>query len=130
MTKGTVVIIDDEPYIRQVISRKLERAGYEVHTARDGAEGLELISTVKPCLLITAFKMPICNGLEVCASCREDPQTAGLPIIVLTGSTAATGGLQSEVKAFGNVSCMSNPFSPRELLKKVDEVVEPGVAGK
>jgi len=129
MTRSVIVTIDDEPHIRQVITRKLTRAGYDVHAACDGLKGLELVTTLNPRLLITDFKMPGLNGIEVCAACRQDTQLESLPIIVLTGSTAATGDLQARVKAFGNVTCMSKPFSLRELVKVVEGLIKPDRAG-
>ena len=125
MTARTIVVIDDEPHIRHVISRKLERAGYEVRTASDGAEGLELIRAEKPCLLITDLKMPRVDGLQVCAACRQNPDTRKLPIILVTGSVMMTAEIQSRIGAFDNICCISKPFSPRQLLQKARELVEP-----
>ena len=126
MTGKTIVVIDDEPHIRQVISRKLQRAGYEVHAARDGAEGVELTKELRPSLLITDLQMPNMDGFEVCTVCREDPQMRTLPIILVTGSVVTTADIESKTDALGNILCMSKPFSPRKLLQKVNELVESG----
>jgi len=124
MSRRTIVVVDDEPFIRQVISKKLLGAGYEVHLARDGLEGMELIRTVKPNLLITDYKMPGATGMDLCSVCREDATTRDIPIILLTGSiSAAESAIRAEVNALGNICYMSKPFSPRELLKKVNELV-------
>jgi len=123
MSRRMIVVVDDEPFIRQVISKKLLGAGYEVHLARDGLEGMELIRTVKPSLLITDHKMPEASGMDLCRVCREDTTTRDLPIILLTGSISpAESDLHTEIEALGNIFYMSKPFSPRELLKKVNEL--------
>jgi CheY-like chemotaxis protein len=126
MTGKTIVVVEDEPYIRHIISRKLQGAGYAVHTACDGAEGLDLVRDLQPSLLITDLKMPYMDGLEVCAACRQDPRTQRIPIIMVTGSVITTAQIQPKIKALGNTMCISKPFSPRQLLRKVQELVEPG----
>ena len=126
MTDKTIVVVEDEPHIRHIIARKLEGAGYAVHSACDGADGLELVRELQPSLLITDLKMPCMDGLKMCAACREDPQTQGIPIIMVTGSVITTAQIRPKIEALGNMLCISKPFSPRELLKRVRELVEPG----
>jgi len=124
MTNRIVVVVDDEPHIRHIISRKLQGSGYEVQTACDGAEGLDLVKIIKPALLITDLQMPKMDGLEVCAVCRNELKLDALPIILLTGSVTATGRLQSDLEPFDNIHCVSKPFSPSELLRKVQQLLE------
>ena len=125
MSKRTIVVVDDELFIRQVITKKLLGAGYDVHVARDGLEGIELVRTVKPSLVVTDYKMPGATGMDLCSACRKDTATRQTPIILLTGSiSAAEPALQTQVDALGNIFYMSKPFSPRELLKKVGELAE------
>ena len=126
MTVRKILVIDDEPHIRHVISRKLQSAGYEVHTASDGASGLQLLNSVKPALIITDYRMPDMTGLQVCGACRENPQTCALPILLVTGSIAVSNTVQSEVDDLDNVVCISKPFSPRELLRTVDKFLKAG----
>lgn len=124
MTSEKIVVIDDESHIRQVIARKLQRAGYEVHMASDGTEGLELVREVRPSLLITDLQMPNMGGFEVCATCREDPQMRTLPIILVTGSVITTSEIESKTDVLGNIFCISKPFSPRKLLQKVKDIMD------
>lgn len=124
-SKRIIVVVDDEPFIRQVITKKLVGAGYDVHVARDGLEGIELVRTLKPNVVVTDYKMPKATGMDLCNACRENLATIETPIILLTGSiSAAESALQTEVEALGNIVYMSKPFSPRELLKKVSELAE------
>jgi len=124
MTGRTIVIVDDEPHIRHIIGRKLQGAGYEVRTASDGDEGLELVKTIRPSLLITDLQMPGMNGFELCSACREDPRTCRLPIILVTGSVIATADIRAKSEVLGNIYCISKPFSPRKLLQKVRDLME------
>jgi CheY-like chemotaxis protein len=121
--KKRIVVIDDESHIRQVIARKLERAGYEVHMANDGTDGLELAREVEPDLLITDLQMPNMGGLELCAACREDPQMRTIPIILVTGSVITITEIESKTEVLGNILCLSKPFSPRKLLQKVKSIL-------
>lgn len=123
-SKKKIVVIDDESHIRQVIARKLQRAGYEVRIANDGTEGLELAREARPDLLITDLQMPNMNGFELCATCREDPQMRTLPIILVTGSVITIGQIESKTAVLGNIFCISKPFSPRKLLQKVKNILD------
>lgn len=124
MTSKKIVVVDDESHIRHVISRKLQRAGYEVLMANDGAEGVELVKKVQPSLLITDLQMPHMDGFEVCTVCRGDPQMQTLPIILVTGSVITTADIQSKTDVLGNIFCISKPFSPRKLLQKVQDILD------
>jgi CheY-like chemotaxis protein len=126
MRGQTIVVVDDEPHIRHVIRRKLQRAGYRVHTACDGTEALQLVTEVSPALVITDLIMPNMDGFELSAACREDPQTREIPIILVTGSVITTAQIQPRLESLKNISCISKPFSPRELLRKVQELVPQG----
>jgi CheY-like chemotaxis protein len=124
MTRQIIVVVDDEPHIRHIIGRKLEGAGYEVHTAADGDEGLELVRNLRPCLLVTDLQMPGMSGLELSAACRENPRTRRIPIILVTGSVITTTDIRAKSEVLGNICCISKPFSPRKLLQKARELVE------
>jgi len=126
MKGPTILVVDDEPYIRYVISRKLQRAGYEVRTACDGVEALQLVAEVGAALVITDLMMPNMDGFELSAACRADPRTREIPIIVLTGSVVTTAQIQRKMESLSNISCVRKPFSPRELLRTVKELVPEG----
>ena len=123
MTCNRILVIDDEPHIRDIISRKLSGAGFEVQTACNGVEGLELVRAITPCLLITDLQMPKMNGLKVCAACREDLRTRKLPIIMVTGSVMTNSEIKLKLEPLGNIRCISKPFSPKELLSMVQDIL-------
>jgi CheY-like chemotaxis protein len=119
-----VLCVDDEPHILQIVSLKLRNAGYEVLTASDGEEALELASAEPPDLVITDFQMPYMTGLELCRALAGQPGTRSVPVIILTARGYA---LDDDDLASGNIrAVVSKPFSPRAIL----ELVEASLAGK
>ncbi len=80
----TVVVVDDEPDVHELLRAVLEPAGYRVRTSSDGASGLELIRSERPDLVILDLVMPGMSGFEVAHRLRSEPATADIPIIVLT----------------------------------------------
>lgn len=116
-----IVVADDEAHILHVVSMKLRNAGYEVFTAVDGEEALELCLTEKPSLVITDYQMPVMSGLELSTQLRSYDATRDIPTIMLTAR-----GFDIELAQMteaGIVAVLAKPFSPRELLGKVEELL-------
>jgi len=121
MSDKRVLVVDDEIHIVQVVAIKLRNNGFDVITAENGAQALELTCTKHPDLVITDFQMPVMTGLELVENLRKRPETAELPIIMLTARGFA---IEDEKKKALKVSaCLSKPFSPREVLQSVQEVL-------
>src|SRR5437868_8690401 len=80
----TILVADDETHILHVVSLKLRNAGFNVITARDGQEALEMAQQEKPDLIITDYHMPQLSGLELCQRLKKDPATSAIPAIMLT----------------------------------------------
>jgi two-component system alkaline phosphatase synthesis response regulator PhoP len=120
--RKTILVADDETHILHVVSMKLRNAGYNVLTARDGQEALELAQTEHPDLLITDYHMPQLSGLELCQRLQQDPVTALIPAIMLT---ARGYNLEpADTESSGIKFMLSKPFSPRQLLVTVNEVLQ------
>lgn len=117
-----VLVADDETHILYVVSMKLRNAGYDVITAVDGGEALELCATEKPDLLITDYQMPVMTGLELCRQLRNTPQTRGIPAIMLTARGFDIE--PAEMLEAGIAAVLAKPFSPREILMKVNELLQ------
>lgn len=116
-----ILVADDEAHILHVVSMKLRNAGFEVMTAADGEEALELCAAERPDLLITDYQMPFLSGLELCMQLRACPETQDIPAIMLTarGFDIEPGEMaQAKISAV-----LAKPFSPREVLKKVNELL-------
>jgi DNA-binding response OmpR family regulator len=116
-----VFVADDDPDIRELVTVKLEAAGFDVAAAADGQAALDRIRADPPDVVVLDLMMPGLTGLEVCAALRAEPDTARLPIILLTAKAQEadiTKGLAS-----GADDYVVKPFSPRELLSRVEAVL-------
>lgn len=82
--KRRIRIIDDEPGILKVLTRRLELAGYEVFTAADGQEGLSKARAGAPDLILLDLMLPKLSGFDVCATLKQNDRYRGIPIIILT----------------------------------------------
>jgi len=116
-----ILAVDDEAHILHVVSMKLRNAGYEVITAVDGEEALELAKAERPALVITDYQMPYLSGLEFCKALRADEATRGIPAIMLTARGFDIDA-QDMIDA-GIAAVLAKPFSPRELLEKVNSLL-------
>jgi len=116
------LVADDESHILHVVSMKLRNAGYQVVTAMDGEEALELCNNEKLDLIITDYQMPYLTGLELCRQLRRRPQTRDIPTIMLTARGFDIEAAQ--MKEAGIAVVLEKPFSPREVLEKVTGLLD------
>jgi len=101
---------------------KFRRAGYQVLTARDPQEALEIAQNEIPDLVITDHQMPGGSGIDLCKSLKSTPSTSDIPAILLT---AYDFSIVKESLGDCNVrAVMAKPFSPRELLIRASEILE------
>ncbi|MBO0850622.1 MAG: response regulator transcription factor [Pseudonocardia sp.] len=128
---GHVLVIDDDPTVRDVVGRYLARAGYQVSVSPDGEHGLCIAGSHPPDLVVLDLMLPGRSGLEICAELRARGTT---PVIMLT----ALGEEEDRVAGLelGADDYVAKPFSPRELVLRVGSVLRrsrdaarPGVAG-
>jgi two-component system alkaline phosphatase synthesis response regulator PhoP len=113
-----ILIVDDEPDIREFISYNLIRKGYSVFTAADGKAGFEMAMEFRPHLIILDVLMPLMNGYETCIRLRRNPLFADTKIIFLSAlseSYAKDLGLELEADAF-----ISKPIRIELLVKRVE----------
>ena len=121
MSTKRIIAADDEAHILHIVSMKLRNAGYEVLTAMDGEEALDLCQTEDPDMLITDYQMPYMSGLELCKELRRSDQTKGIPALMLT---ARGFDIESdEMIEAGITAVLAKPFSPREVLQRVKELI-------
>ncbi len=117
-----VLVVDDEIHIVQVVAIKFRNNGFDVITCENGAQALKIVSNAKPDVIVTDFQMPVMTGLELVENLRKQPDTAKIPVIMLTARGFA---IEDRQKKELNISaCLSKPFSPRELLQSVEEVLK------
>jgi two-component system, OmpR family, alkaline phosphatase synthesis response regulator PhoP len=121
MAKGTILVIDDEKDLIELVSYNLQKEGFVVKCARDGESGLAAAAADTPDLVIVDLMMPGIDGLEVCRRLRTDSRTAAVPIIMLTAKSAESDrvvGLE-----LGADDYITKPFSPRELAARIKAVL-------
>jgi two-component system, OmpR family, response regulator ResD len=119
--RGSVLVVDDEPTIAEVVSRYLQRAGYETRAAGDGPSALQLASERRPDLVVLDLMLPGMDGLEVMRRLRDGGNGHRLPVILLTAKGEAADrviGLR-----LGADDYVVKPFSPAELVARVDAVL-------
>lgn len=116
--RRTVLVVDDEPTITEIVSRYLERAGYSAATAADGLEAIQLAEERRPDLVVLDVMLPELDGLQVLRRLREDGRT---PVILLT----AKGEQNDKLAGLRNGAddYVVKPFSPSELVARVDAVL-------
>lgn len=120
-SSSRVLLVDDEDQLRRVMRDLLEREGYTVFEASDGAEALEQVDVHAPDILVLDLNLPGLDGYGVIAQLRSRPTTENLPIIVLT----ARGDEENEVRVFelGADDFLSKPFRARALSARIQAVL-------
>jgi two-component system response regulator ResD len=118
-SRGSVLVVDDEPTIREVVSRYLERAGYDTRVAGDGPSALQAVAERPPDLIVLDLMLPGIDGLEVMRRVREGRQRGA--VILLT----AKGDENDRIVGLrlGADDYVVKPFSPGELVARVDAVL-------
>ncbi|GLW31810.1 adenylate kinase [Actinoplanes regularis] len=116
-TMPLALVAEDDPELRDLIAFKLRHIGYEVITAANGPAALAA-ATQRPDLALLDVRMPGVSGLEVCRRLRASPDTAELPIIMISADADVRAGLDA-----GADDYILKPFSPRELSRRVDTLM-------
>ena len=113
-----ILIVDDEQDIVDLLSYNLEKEGFSIVKAYDGEAALGLVRSEKPDLMILDLMLPKMNGLDVCKAIRRNPETANLPIIMLT----AKGDEIDKIIGLevGADDYITKPFSIKELIARVE----------
>jgi len=117
MANESILLVEDEESIVELVRYNLVREGYVVHAALSGEEGLSLVRTAKPQLILLDIMLPEIGGIEVCRRLRRDEATMNTPIIMLTAR-----GEESDIVAgleAGADDYVTKPFSPRVLMARV-----------
>ena len=124
----TILVIDDDPDIRHLVVWKLRQAGFSAVAEEDGEAALAAARgrtseglSVRPDLVLVDWTMPKLSGIEVCRVLRENPDTADIPVILLTANAQET---EFELgMAAGADDYIVKPFSPREMLSRIQAVL-------
>jgi DNA-binding response OmpR family regulator len=118
-SRGTVLVVDDQPTIVEVVGRYMERAGYETHEAYDGPEALRLAELHRPDLVVLDVMLPGIDGIEVMRQLHEEGERTAVILLTARGEEAdRLVGLRH-----GADDYVVKPFSPAELVARVDAVL-------
>ncbi len=120
--KRTILIVDDDAFVRRPLEFILEAEGFRPILACDGEEGLRKVAEDRPDLVFLDVMMPGRDGFDVCRTLKNDPAYADIPIILLT----ARGQDHDKERglALGAEEFMTKPYSPSELVHRVREILE------
>lgn len=122
--KPTVLVVEDEPDLREVIRYNLEREGFVVLESEDGEEGLRILRKRLPSLVLLDIMLPGMDGIEICRAMKADRLTRSIPVIMVTAK-----GDESDVVlglGVGADDYVAKPFSPRELTARIKAVLRRG----
>jgi DNA-binding response OmpR family regulator len=117
----SVLVVDDDPVILRLLQVNFELEGIDVVTAVDGDEGLKMAQSDRPDLVISDIMMPKVNGLELLAALRSSPDTASLPVILLSAK-AQVADVQRGLE-LGADDYVTKPFDPLELIDRIYKVL-------
>lgn len=127
MSRKTVLIIEDESDIRELLEYALQREGFDTSSAADGHAGLVLARRKGPDLILLDLMLPGVDGLEVCRRLKQDNATRGIPIVMVTAK-----GDEADVVlglGLGADDYVPKPFSPREVVARIQAVMRRAAAG-
>ena len=116
-----ILIVDDEPDILKAVTFRVKKMEYEVVTATNGQEALDLIQKEEPDLILLDIELPVMNGYEVCQRVKTNEKLKHIPIIFLTASSASK--IAEKVKEFNADDYLIKPFDSEELLKKIKNFI-------
>jgi len=117
-----VLVVEDDTEMVDLLRFNLQKAGFAIATATDGIEALKKVRSLAPDLILLDLMLPELDGFSVCEILRQDPDTASIPIIMLTALSnelARMTGLASGANDY-----FSKPFSPRQLVSRVKDLLD------
>ena len=116
-----MLTVDDSPSVRKLVKFTLKAKGFQVSSAGDGAEALDLVKQEKFDAIILDINMPRMNGLELLKHLKADDQFSAIPVIMLT--TEGQDDDKDKAVALGATAYMVKPFKPTQLLTLIEKIV-------
>ena len=124
MNQKTILYVEDNEFNRKIVKQLLAQTRYRLREAADGETGVRMAQEELPDLILMDVQLPKMSGLEATRRLRADPRTAAVPIVVIT--SYALSGDAEKAKEAGATAYLAKPYSPRDLLAKIREIVPEG----
>ena len=118
---ATILVVDDDPVILQLLQVNFEMEGFAVITAADGQEGVDRTRAERPDVIVSDVMMPRKSGLELVAELKADPDTATIPVLLLTAKAQQSDIADGLEK--GADDYVTKPFEPLELVDRVNRLL-------
>jgi two-component system alkaline phosphatase synthesis response regulator PhoP len=122
MSRGKVLVVDDEEYIQHILNFSFGAEGFEVVTAADGEAAVTMARSEKPDIIVLDIMMPKMDGYEACKQIKADPETQNIPVILLTAK-----GREIDRKLGAQAGAddyVVKPFSPGRLIERVEGLIK------
>lgn len=120
MASTRILLVEDNPDTVEFLSKRLVDAGYEVMIARNGADALRIGSTERPAAIVMDINLPQLNGDDVCRKLRQEPDTAGIPVIFVTAETEHRVQDLLDEKTY----CLEKAIKSKTLLEALDRILQ------
>ena len=117
-----ILLVEDNEINRDMLTRRLQRHGFSVCCAHDGAAGVAMASSEMPDLILMDIQLPVMDGYEATRRIKANPDLKAIPIIVVT--SYALSGDEAKARAAGCDAYVTKPYSPRQLLAKINEYLK------
>jgi two-component system chemotaxis response regulator CheY len=118
-----ILVVDDDQLMHRLFQHHLERAGYQMVSAMNGREALELAARQPPHLIVMDIMMPDTDGLAALRELQKSDATKSIPVIIITASSHNM--MRKESEACGAAIFLTKPFSPTQLLNEIRRLVPP-----
>jgi CheY-like chemotaxis protein len=123
MTTKQILVVDDDPLMHRLYQHHLERAGYQMVSARNGREALDIATRQPPELIVMDIMMPDMDGLEALRELKKNDATKAIPVVVITANGHFMARKESENS--GAAVFLTKPFSPVQLIAEVQRLLPP-----
>lgn len=119
---STILLIDDDEVHTDVLSRRLNKQGFETFVADSAESGLEQAKFDRPSLILLDIRLPDADGLDVCAALADAPETCTIPVIILSGMDQPN--ILRRCRAAGSQFFMRKPYDPNALLLLIRQAIQ------
>ncbi|MBK7512656.1 MAG: response regulator [Chloracidobacterium sp.] len=127
MPKGkTILVVDDSPTVRKLISSKLEKSGHNVVCAEDGVDAMTVLESTVPDLVLLDIAMPRMDGYAVCKLIRSNDATKEVPVVMISGKDGFFDKVRGRMA--GTTGYITKPFGPETLMRALETYLLPDMA--